>query len=202
MTSSAFKTWNRGRALILNELLSTQTTIRKAGSKMLAINQLYEAYLLNLTGQFQAFCRDLHGLSVQALTKSISPNDLRSIIMIRLQDGRKLDAGNPSKSALGSDFSRFFPAADVLWGEVQTCIGSEQEFKRLTNDSLNTACDWRNAIAHANADQLRNLKQRHGKLTLKRIKDWRKDMNTLARTLDVVMAAQIQKLIGAPRPPW
>ncbi|MEO8696516.1 MAG: hypothetical protein ABI658_23595 [Acidimicrobiales bacterium] len=102
--------------------------------------QLNRSLLVALVAQFQSFCRDLHDEAVAVHVAAARPGQA-AVLRTLLTQGRKLDAQNPRRSTLGSDFGRLgFSFIDDLEGR-----GAATE-SRL--EQLDVLVDFRNAIGH------------------------------------------------------
>ena len=107
MASKPLRDWAKARAAQLDEIRAAHTAVGGSSSgRRYATQQINQAYLVMLSGQFQGFCRDLHSEAADVIAGSITPSLLQPVFRARLTEGRKLDSGNPTPGNLGSDFGR------------------------------------------------------------------------------------------------
>lgn len=193
MPSVSRTQWFGARASALNDIESAHRSLRGTGpGARAAAMQVYQAYAVLLSSQFQAFCRDLHFECSEYLATATLPTPLGDIMRGNLVFNRKLDRGNPNAGNIGSDFNRF---GLVFWTIVDAHHPQNHQRKSLLEE-LN---GWRNAIAHhdftpAMAPGGRLL------LTLALVQNWRRACDGLARSFDGVMRSHIISLTGVP--PW
>jgi hypothetical protein len=129
----------------------------------------------------------LHSETIDSLGRSIQ-GPLASIFRVNLALHRQLDTKNPTPSTLGADFNRF---GVKVWDEIGQRSARKQEIKDLL-DELNK---WRNAIAHQDFTELSGER-----LTLAKIKAWRRACNRTAILLDDLLGDAIHQIVGAR--PW
>lgn len=192
MTSQAYRQWTSERAAKLDEIAASHAASGgTARGRRFATLQINQSYAVMLTSQFQGFCRDLHDECVDAFVLSLSPATLRTTVRRLLQQGRKLDSGNPNPGHLGSDFGRF--GVD-FWPEVQ----ARDKRAQIWQGRVIILTDWRNAIAHQDF----RPEKLHGidTLTLEHVKQWRNACQGLARTFDAVMRKHLLAMTGTA--PW
>jgi hypothetical protein len=122
---------------------------------------------------------------------ALTPAVLQATIKRLLEQGRKLDAGNPNPGNLGSDFGRFGVG---FWSAVQT----RDARVPIWQGRVEILTDWRNAIAHQDFDP----RKLHGiqTLTLQHVKQWRNACSGLARVFDTVMRSYLRDVTGTA--PW
>jgi hypothetical protein len=192
MASQALVMWKSNRATALDEFEEIHRMIGKAGAgTQHARQQVNQAYVLMVSGQFQGFCRDLHSEGVDHLAANLQPASLRAVVSIEFQFARKLDTGNPNSGNIGNDFNRF--GLD-FWHEVLTHEPKMKEHQ----SSLKTMNEWRNAIAHQKFDPAKlggSTVLRHSQ-----IKTWRKSCNSLAVAFDAVLSRYLTGITGTK--PW
>jgi hypothetical protein len=147
---------------------------------------------VQLSAQFQGFCRDFHSECADYLVAPVANTVLREMLRDNLVFGRKIDRGNPNPGNIGSDFNRFrlafWPLVDARHAENPT--------RRVALDEL---CEWRNAIAHQDfTASMMRAGQPH--LTLAQVRVWRKACDGLVRGFDQVMRDHVRTLTGSN--PW
>jgi len=192
VTSQAYQQWTGERAGKLNEIQASHAAFGGTGrGRRFTTLQINQSYAVMLCAQFQGFCRDLHDECVDHFVLSLSPEALRTTIGKLLQQGRKLDHGNPNPGHLGSDFGRF---GIDFWPEVEARYNRATTWKA----HLETLTRWRNAIAHQDfrSKELQGIDT----LTLKHVKQWRKACQGLAQAFDAVMRDYLQTATGTA--PW
>jgi hypothetical protein len=193
MPSRSLQQWEGQRAADLDEIQDAHAAVGGTGrGRRYATQQINHAYVMLLSSQFQAFCRDLHSEAVDHLVNAVQPASLRIILRARLTEGRQLDKGNPNPGNIGSDYGRF--GLD-LWPEVRH--RDARSAQRKTNlEALNA---WRNAIAHQDFDPAKL----GGATTigLADVRRCRSSCTGLARSFDRVLAAHLATLVGGA-PPW
>ncbi|MGH9156800.1 MAG: hypothetical protein ACRD1K_13415 [Acidimicrobiales bacterium] len=155
--------------------------------------QLNRSLFLALSAQFQSYCRDLHDEAVQVhVSAAIAAQ--RPMLQILLTQGRKLDSGNPRRSALGSDFVRLgFDFIADLKAQGSPTIA------RL--DLLEALLDYRNAIGHGDDARITGLEAAGGiAATKKSYQQHRRALIGLAGTMDVVVSDRLSQVLGIVRP--
>lgn len=157
--------------------------------------QLNWSMALRLAGEFQGYARDLHDLGVDHLVQAIAPpgTALASTLRINLTLKRDLDRGNAQPNSLKNDFLRF---GFEIWSALALEDPRSARWKQSL-EALNTA---RNAIAHAEDQKLRRLAAAGYPMQLRTIKTWRSHLNSLARTMDRVVADSLAALTGQGAP--
>jgi hypothetical protein len=180
------------RAQRLDEIETSHAAVGgTARGRRFTTLQINQSYAVMLTSQFQGFCRDMHDECVVHFVAALSPSTLQTTIKKLLEQGRKLDMGNPNPGNLGSDFARF---GIDFWPEVH----ARDKRGRIWQSRLEMLTDWKNAVAHQDFDPRRL----HGidTLTLEHVKQWRRACGALARVFDAVMRDYLSKVSGAN--PW
>jgi hypothetical protein len=155
------------------------------------VQEYIRAYAVLVSGEFQAFCRDLHDHCSDKLVASVTPMSLQTVLLSQCRYGRKLDTGNPSPSNLGADFNRF---GFDFWAAVLAADPAHMA-RRHRLAEFNA---WRNPIAHHKYDpsELGGTTT----LTIPQVQGWRADCDAFALTFDAVMFAQLQTVTGVA--PW
>ena len=142
MPSIALGHWQRSRVGDLDEIEAAHLAIGGTGpGRRHSTQQINQAYVVLLSSQFQAFCRELHNECIGWFIRDISPEVRRDALYNSLKENRKLDRGNPNSGNIGADYSRFKIS---FWEEVHK-LDSRNKGRQ---GRLNTLNQWRNAIAH------------------------------------------------------
>jgi len=191
--SVALEQWRGPSSLALDEieLLYWQVEFAAPGEPALT-EQINHHYVTLLVAHFQRYCRAVHTEAAEALAALFEP-DLESVIESLFKQGRLLDRGNPTPTALGSDFSRF---GFRFWQELE----ADDRLNLRHKKQLERLCEWRNGITHGDLPR----KQAAGlldpvDLTLEACRRWRHELGALAISIDRVLATRCQAL-GRPEP--
>ena len=200
MASSALATWQNSRLPALDELEAAHQSVGGSGpGRRYATDQLNRAYVVAISSQFQAFCRDLHSEASNFLVAFVNPPVLQLIFLQALESGRQLDRGNVQPSSLGSDFGRL---GIDFWGEVVApLVKGQTNAQKKRQAKLEQLNIWRNQIAHSDAltaDEL--AKVGSTKPTLQNARRWRSACEQLAVRFDAVLADYIENLVQ--QKPW
>lgn len=191
MPSHSLARWTSERADALDEIENAHAMV--GGSergRRYATQQINYSYAALLSGQFQAFCRDLHSECVDHIV-GIVPAQLQGFLRVEFIWNRSLGRGNPHPGAIGSDFNRL---GIDFWTEVDALDGRNVRRRELLQELI----DWRNAIAHQDFDPL--VSTGAPTLHLAKVRAWRSAVNVLARYFDQAMYNYLQALLGAV--PW
>ncbi len=191
MPSIAHQIWSIDRAARLEEVELAHTAVRGTGAaRRYATQQLNHAYTVLLAAEFQGFCRELHTEAIDHIERSLPPLLARTVAL-EFTWNRQLDRGNPTPSALATDFGRF---GFGLWVAVDALDPRGQLLRRLLEE-LNL---WRNAVAHSDFSPARL----GGRISvpIRRVRRWRAACRRLARRLDTVVGDRLQLLTGVR--PW
>ena len=192
MPSRSLDRWNNERMSKLDEMEHAHKSVSGAGrGRRYATQQINQSYVVMLSSQFQAYCRDLHTECVAMLALEAGPPTLQSMFRIAMMRDRKLDHGNPNPGNIGADYGRF----DIgFWHEVQRL---EARCARLMR-SLDQLTIWRNAVAHQDFSSA-GLGGRNT-VRLRHVHSWRASLVRLATTFDEVMYNYLTATTG--RRPW
>ena len=196
MPSDAYVDWTGQRRARLAELFAAHATIGGSGrGRRWRTSQLNWALTLRLAGEFQGYARDLHTLAVGHFVTSVARGNaaLSNVLQVLLTTNRALDRQNATPSSLGSDFGRF---GLELWPTLGVVNALALRW-RASLEALNQA---RNAIAHANEDELDTLGRAGYPMRLDTIKLWHRDIDRLAGTMDDVVGDYLDRLLGTGRP--
>ena len=188
MLSVALGRWQTESRAALDEIAAAHRAIggSRAGRRY-ATREINHAYVVLLSSQFQRFCRDLHTEATEHVVTRVAPATVRSVLRVRLLEGRKLDKGNPNPSNLGSDFGRF---EFDFWAAVRASDRRNGERQRL----LSELAEWRNAIAHQ--DFTTTTLTPPPPLQLLHVRRWRSACEALATYFNAALMAQIASLVG------
>jgi hypothetical protein len=194
--SLALLSWRAERQRRLDELLAAHQTVGGAGpGRRWRTRELNWALTLRLAGEFQGFGRDLHDLAVDYFVDIVSAGnaDLAQVLRERTTTNRQLDRGNAQPGSLGSDFAML---GLTLWPALEQADPRAAGWN-ASLERLNTA---RNAIAHVDEDTLAQLRRENQPVTLAAIRTWRRGLDQLAATMDDVVSAYLDQLLGHGRP--
>lgn len=194
MASNALTDWKTGGLQRLGELEKVHAKLTGTGrGRRWGTTQLNRSLFVAVSAQFQSYCRSVHDEAVQVHVSAATASQ-RPMLQILLTQGRKLDTGNPRKSALGSDFIRLgFDFIADLNAEGPATIN------RL--DKLEIMLDYRNAIGHGDESKIVAI-EGAGQITATKAsyQKYRQAMSGLAGTMDSVVAERLSQVLGTPRP--
>ncbi len=155
--------------------------------------QLNRSLFVALVGQFQVYCRELHGEATRVYLSQANPRQVPALETLLLRR-RDLDNRNPRRDALKNDFGRM---------GLQLIPVLQNRYTRANEDldRLELLVGFRNAITHGNESEVRALVQRYGvRPTLGSYRTFRSTINRLVGKLDVVVAAELAGELGIRRP--
>lgn len=194
VASNALTEWRTAGLKRLAELETVHAKLTGTGrGRRWGTTQLNRSLFLALAAQFQSYCRDLHDEAVQVHV-SAAITAQQPMLQVLLTQGRKLDTGNPRRSALGSDFVRLgFDFIADLKAEGSPTVD------RL--DNLEVLLDYRNAIGHGDEAKITSL-EAAGRIaaTKKSYQQYRKALDGLAGTMNEVVADRLSQVLGVVRP--
>jgi hypothetical protein len=196
MSSVALASWKADRRQRLDELLAAHQTVGGVGpGRRWRTRELNWALTLRLAGEFQGFARELHDLAVDHFVDSVSAGNVQlgKVLEQRTRTNRKLDRGNAQPGSLGSDFALL---GLTLWPALERADPRAPDWN-VSLERLNTA---RNAIAHVDQDALDQLALAGHAVTLTAVRAWQRDLDRLAATMDDVVSAYLDGLLGGGRP--
>jgi hypothetical protein len=196
MPSTALTSWRSERRHRLDELLAAHQAVRGTGrGRRWRTRELNWALTLRLAGEFQGFARDLHDLAVDffVATASAGNVDLAKVLQERVTTNRLLDHGNAQPGSLGSDFALLGLA---LWPALTRADVRAADW----NKSLDRLNRTRNAIAHVDENELEALRLEGYPVTLIAVGKWTRDLDGLAATMDDVVSAYLDQILGQGRP--
>lgn len=194
MASSAVLEWQTVAAQRLDQLEAVHTQATgKAPGRRWQTTQLNRSLIVALVAQFQGFCRDLHDCAIDVHVNAAVPGQ-DAILRVLLAQGRKLDVGNPRKSALGADFGRFGISFIDALKTADAAAGDQL-------DDLDALVDFRSAIAHGNESEIAAIEAAgRVRATKAQFKRNRKALGALAVTMDDVVADHLGATLGTSRP--
>ncbi|MFC8046028.1 hypothetical protein [Nocardia sp. NPDC057353] len=156
-----------------------------------ATKHLNLALFVSLAAEFQGYCRDLHDDAAIVLAGSLAPGNDQQIpvVLNALVRERRLDRGNASPAALGSDFAVL---GLTLWPTIHATYPTRGKQWNSTLTALN---EVRNAVAHSDGAKLREARRSHP-LHLGTFRRWRRSLDGAAAGLDRVVGAHLVDLTG------
>lgn len=192
MSSGSLRLWQTDRSVALQEIQAAHASVGGAGrGRRYATQQINQAYVMLLSGQFQGFCRDLHTECVDYIVRAVQPSALQGPLQGALLRERKLDRGNPFPGNIGDDFNRLGLS---FWKTVN--LADSKNISRQKH--LETLNAWRNAIAHQSFDPAK-LGGRTS-VQLAEVRQWNTACDGLAITFDAVMKKYLDEILGSI--PW
>lgn len=197
MPSHALLQWQSVRRHRLDQLESAHRAVGGVGrGRRVSLDQLDDLYLVNVAGQWQGFCRDLHTEAADAIASAVQPPSVGIAVREAFTQNRNLDRGNATSGSLGGDFARF--GAMQLWPQLYG-LDRRNEERRHKLDQLNV---WRNAVAHqdfaltpGNANIVAGTQR-----TLLYVRRWRAACDQLVVYFDRAVRDQVIALVGTA--PW
>jgi hypothetical protein len=185
MPSRALQEWRTSQRAELDRL---EAAVR--ASPRALRQQLVDAYILLLAGQFQLYCRRLHDEAVGIAAAHVRPAGA-AVILDELGINRRLDRGNAHSAALRDDF-RWLDAH--LWTELAR-LDRRNELRRTHLDQLNV---WRNAIAHQALPPAgpQAVTAAGTARTLRWARVWRANCSALAHQLDQFVKRRLNTMLG------
>lgn len=194
--SVALARWRTDRHQRLEELLAAHRTVGGPGpGRRWRTRELNWALTLRVAGEFQGYARELHDLAVDYFVTTVAGGnvDLEALLRVRTTANRQLDRGNAQPGSLGSDFALL---GLTLWPALEGADPQASDWN-ASLERLNTA---RNAIAHVDQPTLDKLRLDGHPVTLDAVRTWRRDLDRLAATMDDVVSAYLDRLLGYGRP--
>lgn len=192
MPSASLQLWLSDRAVALQEIQAAHASVGGTGrGRRYATQQINQAYVMLLSGQFQGFCRDLHTECVDHFVGAASPPVLQGLLRSGFLRERKLDRGNPSPGNVGEDFNRL----GLRFWDIINAHDSRSAQRQKHLETLNA---WRNAIAHQNFDPAKL----GGKTSVQlvEVRQWNTACDGLAQVFDAVLRRHLSSILG--NPPW
>lgn len=141
MSSAALARWHTVQLARLAEIENAHRAVGGSGpGRRVATQQINDAYMVLLAGQWQEFCRYLHTEAADIVAQAV-PASTQIAVRAAFTLDRSLDRGNATPENIARDFARF---GMDLWSSVYR-LDSRNRARR---DRLNQLYIWRNAIAH------------------------------------------------------
>lgn len=190
MPSRSLGRWAGARADYLDAGEALYLRARAGAGSAVSGQLAAHHFVVMLSSQFQAFCRDLYMECVDAIVGTIPPA-LQDFFRTDLAQGRKLATGNPNPGNIGSDFGRL---GVRIWPRL-VAADRRTEARQRTLETMNL---WRNAIGHEDFNRPEFGGRRTVPIRLAR--SFRRACSGLAATMDVVMRAHLTGVL--PTEPW
>jgi hypothetical protein len=149
------------------------------------------ALITRLAAEFQGYCRDLHDEAVDHITANLALAPGSGLVVITRSafiQSRFLDKGNPNWSNLTQDFKR-------IGLNIPNALAAYPTQYPEWVATVERLMEARNAIAHANAREIRGCRTQQP-LTLPTFRKWRGSLNRLALSADVQVGAHLNSLTG------
>lgn len=188
--SAALVRWNTDRCAVLDSLeaIHARMTGRKRGRQH-ATEHFNLALFVSLAAEFQGFCRDLHDDTAIHIASSIDPGPQTPVVLNSFVRARKLDVGNASAGALGTDFGNL---GMTFWPDIRARHPAMGTKWHTTIEDLNTV---RNAVVHSDQAKLVEAKKKQT-LHLATFRRWRSSLHGFTSGADRVVDAYLQDLTG------
>lgn len=161
--------------------------------------------MLRIYAEFQGFARDLHDLTAQAvvLGAGVDPRH-QALLITAVTRGRRLDTGNAGLDAVAQDFRRLGLKKfdETVKNHYRPWSGTTgKERYDADKKRYGDLTDLRNAVAHGNDRQLRDLHDR-GVRPFKRclIRNVLPALSRRARAMDEVVWDHVVKTFGVSDP--
>lgn len=194
MPSKALTQWRGSGLARLAELEAVHANLTgSAPGRRWGTSQLNRSLFLSLVAQFQSFCRDLHDEAVAVYLDQANSLQ-RDNLEVLLVQGRRLGTHNPRRSTLGHDFARLgLPLIESL---KATSSSTERHLA-----ALDRVVDYRNAIGHGDETKIATVEAGGEiKATKRSYVEHRRALDSLAGTMDDVVAEELARSLGIPRP--
>lgn len=160
-----------------------------------AARPLAHACVLQLVADFQGFAREVHDLAVHEIVRASGVRRQHEPeLVLAVTEGRALDRGNADLSALQRDFRR------LGIGSLGDQLRVKDNAWTADRASLAGLVELRNAIAHGNARQLVDLRERGIHDTRSWTTSRRPALTRIARALDQVVWDHLEQTFR--RKPW
>lgn len=194
MASTALTQWRSAGLARLAELEAVHATLTGPGpGRRWGTTQLNRSLFLALVAQFQSFSRGLHDEAVLVYVAESNLHQQDNIEALLVQ-GRRLDTHNPRRSTLGHDFLRL---GLTLVDDLKT-TGATTEGQL---EALDRVVDYRNAVGHGNEAKIAAFESSGEiKATKRSYQQHCRALDALAGTMDDVVAEQLARTLGIPRP--
>ena len=152
--------------------------------------------VMRMAAEFQGFARDLHDEAAEFLTLGSTSSNriLARVLRIGITAGRALNSRNATSSALAEDFSRI---GMIFWPAIKA---QDPMSGPIWEADLGNLVRMRNAIAHDNQAQVLKLEQSGFQLERVLMKRWHGSLDSLAATMDDVVATYLGRTLGVAHP--
>jgi hypothetical protein len=187
MPSNAFHDWNTDRRRRLDAL---EDASRRWNDPNYQDGGIHALAVL-LSAEFQGYCMELLSEAQSHIKtfKDTWPSPFQILFERATDEASKLDRGNPSWKNLRSDFARLGLDLNSLPSAPDGPAGSREQ----DLSSLDLLLSFRNGVAHANLEKLKNHQ-----LTLEKVARARVALDRLAADLDLGMHETLSTLSGRP----
>jgi hypothetical protein len=152
--------------------------------------------VMRMAAEFQGFARDLHDEAAEFLTLGATAGNqaLARVLRIGIAAGRALNSRNATSNTLAEDFSRI---GMIFWPAIKT---QDPASGPIWEADLGNLVKMRNAISHDDRAQIVKLEQSGFRLERALTKRWHGSLDSLAATMDDVVASYLGRTLGVPQP--
>lgn len=152
--------------------------------------------VMRMAAEFQGFARDLHDEAAEFLTLGATSGNqvLARVLRVGITAGRALNNRNATSSTLAEDFSRI---GMIFWPAIKT---QDPTSGPIWEADLGNLVKMRNAIAHDDRAQMLKLEQAGFRLERVLMKRWHASLDSLAATMDDVVATYLGRTLGVAHP--
>ncbi len=155
---------------------------------------LAHAFVVTAVAEFQGFTRDLHDLTAERLINGAGiPSHLVPLITEGLTRGRQIDRGNADLRAIKSDFAR-------LGLSPMDLARHNSSWASRDSSELPLLFSLRNAVAHGNQRELRDLRAAGTLDTVTWVRGRLPVLNRMARSMDHLVWDHLHGTLGTD--PW
>jgi len=153
--------------------------------------------VMRMAAEFQGFARDLHdeAAGFLAVAATSGNQSVASVLRAGIAAGRALNRGNATGSTLAVDFGRI---GMIFWQAIKI---QDPVSGPVWETDLGNLVKMRNAIAHDDQAQILKLEQSGFRLERVLTRRWHGSLDSLAASMDDVVASYLGALLGVP-PPW
>ena len=194
MASIALGQWRTIGLARLDELeqVHAAATSGRRGASW-GTEQLNRSLFVALVAEFQEYCRELHDGAAGVHVAAANPRQA-TVVFNLMTEGRRLQSQNPRVGHLGSDFGRLgFSLVD----ELKLADPAVPTWLR----QLDLLVDFRNAISHGDETKMKALTKSSGiRATKASYRSFRRTVDQLAGTMDIVVGSALAAGLQIPRP--
>lgn len=183
MPSASLTHWRADRLPRLRAADAHAAAVAASPPDQFLADDLLRGLVVNLSAQFQGFCRDLYTEAAAVIASKTRPS-LRAVVQRQFVSSIALGHGNPTLANLRSDFHRYGFTLD-LTADPSSAVRL-QHLAELNR--------WRNLIAHSG--QLPPA----GQPAPAAVRDWIDSCDGLAVVLDRFAYTELRRLLR--RQPW